>query len=103
MGFFYRSLCKNIFYKERKAMIKELLQQEQEIWVRLTKQNRAAFLRQAKAEGFCYFNGKQIDESDDTFLIAAVSANGTIAKVPCFCLSSPQFANVKRIDYQPLQ
>lgn len=84
-------------------MIKELLQQEKEIWIKLNPNNRAAFLRQAKAEGFCYYNGKQIDESDDTFLIAAVSENGTLAKVPCFCLSSSQFVNVKRIDYAALQ
>ena len=80
-------------------MIKELLGQEKEIWVELTHFNRAAFLRQAKAEHFCWFNGKEIDETDDTFSIVAVCENGTLAKAPCFMLADKGFKNVKRVRY----
>lgn len=80
-------------------MIKELLGQEKEIWVELTRFNRAAFLRQAKTENFCWFNGKEIDETDDSFLTVAVCADHTLAKVPCFMRTDKRFENVKRVRY----
>ena len=44
--------------------IKKLLGSEKEIWVDLKEENYQEFFKQAKKEGFAWFNGREIDEKE---------------------------------------
>ena len=62
--------------------IKELLGREKEIWVDLRKENYRAFFKQAKEEGFAWFNGREIRPDEELFRFCiGVSKEGRIGGV----------------------
>ena len=62
--------------------IKELLANEEEIWVDLNEENYRAFFKQAKAEGFVWINRREIQPDKELFRFCiAVLKEGKIGCV----------------------
>lgn len=80
--------------------IKELLKDKKEVILVLNESNRYSFLEQAKAEGFKWNSGNEININDECFFHILVKNDLTIANLSTMLLAKTNdFNQIEKIEY----